>query len=475
MSADEYSGDIRARRDKVLNRRNDNIGRLKDSALEHLWIFHRQPSDLAETGGPRIFIEGSGCVVTDIDGKRYIDGLAGLAVRNIGYGRREIAEAVHAQMQRLSYTPWGSASVPAIEVAEKLAQITPGDLSRSFFASGGSEANETALKLARAYHRRRDEGSRYRFISRRPSFHGGSLATLSLGSDPQPTSPYEPLMTGVVHVPHPDPYRCPLGGRTASESAIKCAQAVEQTIQRYGPETVAALIAEPISGATAYAVPGPEYWPMLREICTRYGVLLIVDEVVTGFGRTGKLFGCEHWGVVPDIMTVGKGFTSGYLPMSAAVVRKSVADVFVGSEEATFRHIFTYGGHAACATAALANIRIIEEERLVENSAAMGGYFLAGLQDLGDKHPIVGDVRGQGLAIGVILVRDRDTRELFPQSAGLGNRLEQLLVDNGLILAKRDSSLLIAPPLCITREEVDEILSILDRCLGIIERELRLS
>ena len=465
----------RTGREKISNRGADDIRRLRDSALEHLWIFHRQPSELAEEGGPRIIVEGSGCVVTDIDGKRYIDGLAGLAVRNIGYGRREIAEAVHAQMQRLSYTPWGSASVPAIEVAEKLAQITPGDLSRSFFASGGSEANETALKLARAYHRRRGDGSRYRFISLRPSFHGGSFATLSLGCDPLPTSPYEPLMAGIVHVPRPDAYRCPLGGRTASDSAIKCAKAAEEAIVSYGPETVAALIAEPISGADAYAVPGQEYWPMLRETCTRYGVLLIADEIVTGFGRTGKLFGCEHWGVVPDIMTVGKGFTSGYLPMSAAIVRKSVADVFVGSEDATFRHIFTYGGHAACATAALTNIRIIEEEDLVQNSASMGGYLRDGLQELKEKHPIVGDIRGQGLANGVILVRDRAKKELFPAAARLGSRLEKLLVDNGLILAKRESSLLIAPPLCITRDEVDEILSILDICLGIVEKELLLS
>ena len=216
---------------------------------------------------------------------------------------------------------------------------------------------------------------------------------------------------------------------------------------------------------------------MLRETCTRYcgwWVLLIADEIVTGFGRTGKLFGCEHWAVVPDIMTVGKGFTSGYLPMSAAIVRKSVADVFVGSEDATFRHIFTYGGHAACATAALTNIRIIEEDDLVQNSASMGGYLRDGLQELKEKHPIVGDVRGQGLANGVILVRDRATKELFPAAARLGSRLEKLFVDNGLILAKRESSLLIAPPLCITRDEVDEILTILDTCLGTVEKELLL-
>jgi adenosylmethionine-8-amino-7-oxononanoate aminotransferase len=459
---------------KVPDRSSDEVQRLKDDALENLWIFHRQPSQLAKEGGPRIIIEGSGCLVTDIDGREYIDGLAGLAVTNIGYGRKEMAEAVYAQMQQLSYMPWGSANVPAIELAKKLVQITPGDLSRAFFASGGSEANETALKLARAYHRRQGDSLRYRFISRRPSFHGGTLATLSLGADPQPSSPYEPLMGGIVHVPHPDPYCCPLGGRTAAESAIKCAKAVEEAILLYDPETVAALIVEPISGTTAFAVPGPEYWPMLREICTRYGVLLIADEIVTGFGRTGKMFACEHWDVVPDIMTLSKGLTSGYLPMSATIVRKNVSDVFVGSNDATFRHIFTSGGHAACAAAALENIRIIEDENLAENSATVGRHFLSLLQELKENHPVIGDVRGQGLAIGVVLVKDRVTKELFSPEDRLGDRLEKLFVENGLILAKRDSHLLIAPPLCISRAEVEEIVSILDKCLGLLEGELRL-
>ena len=345
------------------------IRRLKDSSLEHLWIYGREPSEMAEKGGPRVIVSGKGSIVRDSDGREYIDGHAGLAVRNIGYGRPEIADVVYEQMKDLSFMPWGSATIPGMQLAEKLSDITPGDLSRVFFTSGGSEANETAIKLVKSYHHRMGEPTRYRFISRQQSYHGGTFATLSLGGGVSSNEPYEPVMPGVVHVPTPDPYRCPLGGTTPYECSVRCANAVADAIKFYGPRSIAAVIAEPISASNGAAIPGDEYWPMLRDICDTNGVLLIADEVVTGFGRTGKMFACEHWGITPDIMSMGKGFTSGYLPMSGAIARKSIADVFVGSEDVTFRHIFTHGGHPACAAAALENIRIIESENLLTNSA----------------------------------------------------------------------------------------------------------
>ena len=216
------------------------------------------------------------------------------------------------------------------------------------------------------------EAGRYRIISRRGSYHGATHGAMSLGGNANiPRTDYEPLMQGTVHVPQPNPYRCELGGDTPEECATRCANAVEETIKFYGPQTVCAVIAEPIASPPGVAVPGDNYWPMLRDICTRHGVLLIADEVITGFGRTGRMFACEHWGVTPDIMTVAKGITSGYIPMGAAIARKEIADAFVGSEDASFRHIITFGGHPVAAAAALRNIQIMEDEELPQNADAM--------------------------------------------------------------------------------------------------------
>lgn len=465
------------------------IKKLKDSALEHLWVYGREPSEMAEKGGPRVFVGGKGCIVEDSEGRNYIDGHAGLAVRNIGYGRPEIADAVHQQMQRISYTPWGSATVPGMQLAEKLAQITPGDLSRIFFTSGGSEANETAIKLVKSYQNKMGESSRYRFISREASYHGATLATLSLAGNSNehvvagssdafhPNADYESVvsMPGRLYVPAPDPYRCPLGGETPYECSVRCANAVEEAIKLHGLHSVAAVFAEPISASNGAAIPGDEYWPMLKGICEKYGVLLVADEVVTGFGRTGKMFGCDHWSVVPDIMTLGKGFTSGYLPMSAAIVRKSIADIFVGNEEDTFSQIFTHGGHPACAAAALENIRIIENENLVRNSADMGQYLLDGLRELKEKHNMIGNVRGLGLFAGMVLHKDRETKEPLDSSVNVGFRLNNIFFENGLILHRGNNDhLIIAPPLCITRDEIDRIISIMDISFRQMEKELQL-
>ena len=392
-----------------------DINDLRRTALEHLWVYGQEPSDMAEKGGPQIFVSGQGCHVTDIEGRRYLDTISALWLKNVGYGRKEIADAAYQQMLELTYMPSGTTTEPTIRLAGKLAQITPGDLDRTFFTSGGSESVETALKLARAYHKRQGESTRYRFISRKRSYHGASFGAMSLGGNPaMPVTDYEPLMPGFLHAPMPNPYRCEYGGTTPSECAIRCATAVDDLIKFHGPQTVAAVVAEPVAMPPGAAVPGPEYWPMLREICDRHGVLLIADEVITGFGRTGRMFACEHWGVTPDIMTLAKGITSGYVPMGAAIARKEIADAFIGSKDASFRHIFTFGGHPVAAAAGLKNIQIIEEEGLVENSATMGTYLLDGLQELKEKHPIIGDVRGLGLMCGMELVKDRSTKETFP-------------------------------------------------------------
>lgn len=448
-----------------------DMDQLKRSAVDHLWMHNRDWAQLAEEGGPRVIVEGDGIRVTDSDGRQWIDLQGGYAPVNVGYGRTEIADAMRYQMERLAYFPQGSTTEPLVRLVEKLAELTPGDLERSWPVTGGSEANETALKIARAYHKRRGEPGRYKIISRRGSYHGALGAVMWTGGDGA-REDYEPAFPGMVYAPQPNPYRCELGGATPSECAVRCAEAVEELIRFHGASTVAAVIAEPVSSASAAAVPGEEYWPMLRQICDRYGVVLIADEVVTGFGTTGKMFAMEHWDVVPDIMTMANGITSSYLPLANAIVTPRIADVFVG-EDNIFRQALTFGGHPVTAAVALRNIQMLEDEGLVERSAKVGAHFLEQLNGLRDDHPIIGDVRGIGLLLGVEFVKDRDTKSHFPAEAGLADRLNQAFAEEGLILyTASGKTLSMGPPLCTSTADVEDIVEGLDRAIGIVEKGL---
>ena len=445
---------------------------LQESALEHLWVYLREPSDMAEKGDPAIFVSGEGVHVTDALGNTSIDGMSGLWLKNVGYGRKEIADAAYEQMLNLTYMPLGTTTEPTIRLAEKISQIAPGDMTRSFFTSGGSEAVETALKLSRAYFKRVGEPNRTKFISRKGSYHGATMGALALGgSHLYPKLDYEPLMPGVFHVPQPLPYRCEFGGETPQECAELCVNAVEEMIKFQDPETIAAVFAEPISSPMGCAVPGDNYWPRLREICDRYGVLLIADEVITGFGRTGKMFATEHWGVVPDMMTVAKGITSGYIPMGGCITRGEISDAFIGSQKASFKHVITFGGHPVAAAAALKNIEIMEEEGMVENAAKQGVYLLDGLNEMKEKYQMIGDVRGLGLFCGLELVADRGTKEYFPAEADLANRITQGFAENGLLLRGGDR-MNVAPPLCITSSEVDDLVTIMDKVFDQVSKDL---
>ncbi|MCH7626266.1 MAG: aspartate aminotransferase family protein [Chloroflexi bacterium] len=285
------------------------------------------------------------------------------------------------------------------------------------------------------------------------------------------TPDYEPAPAGMVYAPQPNPYRCERGGTTPTECAERCAGAIEELILFHGADTIAAVIAEPVASSGGAVVPGDEYWPMLRDICSRYGVILIADEVICGFGRTGKMFASEHWGVVPDIMTIAKGITSSYLPLAAAVVRDEIADVFAG-EDNIFKQALTFGGHPVTAAVALKNIEIIEREDLVQNSADVGDYFLQQLQSLKEEHPIIGDVRGIGLLLGIELVSDHETRDPFPPQLNIGERLTQKFQERGLIMRCGGSTINIGPPLCLTTSDVDEIARGIDQSLGELEDEL---
>ncbi|MEE9199387.1 MAG: aspartate aminotransferase family protein, partial [Dehalococcoidia bacterium] len=444
---------------------------LRRMAVDHFWPHSQQVAELAEPDGLHIIKEGKGCWVEDIHGKRYFDLLAGMWLQNIGYGRTEIADAVYEQLQHINYAPENTTSVPALKLVQKLADLAPDKKSRVFLVSGGSEAVETALKIAKKYHRLKGEPGRYKVISRKGSYHGGSFATLSLGGGASAgDKDYGPLMPGNVHITQPNHYRC-LYCSNLPECNLECARDVERAIQDEGPGLVAAVIGEPVSVATCMP-PHPQYWPTVRSICDRYGVLLIIDEVITGFGRTGRMFASEHWGLQPDIMTVAKGLSSGYIPIGATIARKEVADAFIGGEEEKLQHVFTFGGHPAACAAALANLEILEGEGLVQNSAEMGRYLFEQLDTL-YEHPIVGDIRGGlGLLCGIEIVKDRGTKEHFPKQADLDGKFTRSFRRHGLLTRQRGNIVFLSPPLCITRDEVEHVVRQLNEVLAEVGREL---
>ncbi|NTW00970.1 MAG: aspartate aminotransferase family protein [Oscillochloris sp.] len=443
-------------------------------ALDHVWIHTVNYVELAEKQGLHVFERGEGSTLYDVHGDAWIDAIAGLWVVNVGHGREEIADAMAAQARKLAYVSSAVfTSTPSVQLAETLSRLTPGDLQRVFFSSGGSEAVETALKIVKQVQVLRGFPKRYKIIARRGSYHGMTFGAMSLttGNRTAQERFFGPMMDGVYHVPSPNHYRNDFG-LEGEAGDIMCAKWVEQEIIFQGPETVAAVIGEPISSANGVHVPSPKYWQLLREICDRHGVLLIIDEVINGFGRTGKWFATEHYGITPDIMTMAKGLSSGYAPIAATIVRPSVFEVFM-SEQNTINHLLTFGGQAVAAAAALKNIEIIEREGLVERAAELGEYLLAGLRSLVTKHPTVGDARGLGLFCAIELVKDKETKEKYARDGAFIKRIGQLLQERRL-LTRAWEILHIAPPLVVTREEIDRIVAILDESIGIAEREFGL-
>ena len=445
---------------------------LRRQSVQHLWMHNRDWIQMAEEGEPMIAVSGDGVRITDAEGRSWIDVNGGYNSVNVGYGRQEIADAAFEQMNRIAYFPNGATTEPTALLAKKLAGITPGSLSRVFPVSGGSEANETAIKIARAYHKRRGEPGRYKIISRRGSYHGTTAGVVWLGGYPDTQrDDFEPAYPGMLYAPQPMSYRCELGGQTPSECAVLCAQAVERLILDEGPQTVAAVIAEPVSTPMGAAVPGDEYWPMLRDICDRHGVLLIADEVINGFGRTGKMFAVEHWNVTPDIMSIAKGIISSYLPLAATIATEEIASAFAGEDD-YLRHALTASGHPVSAAASLKNIEIIETENMVENSARVGAYFKEQLEGMMGDHPSIGDVRGIGLLTTVELVRDRETKQPFDPEDRVPDRLNESFRKNGLILRVAGPVINMGPPICITESEIDEIVHALDLSLWQLEGDL---
>jgi adenosylmethionine-8-amino-7-oxononanoate aminotransferase len=442
---------------------------LEKIAAEHLW-FHGWDMDweeLTEREGMKVFTHAKDCTLYDVRGNEYLDGLAGLMVVSVGHGRREIGEAMADQAGKIAYAASSNyTTVPAVRLSETLARIMPGDLNRVFFVSGGSEATETAMKIAKQAQALRGFPKRYKIISRRGSYHGMTYASMSLTAGRDETS-FGPFMYGVSYVPSPNRYRNDFG-LEGEDGDIMCAKYIEQEIENQGPETVAAVIAEPISASNGIHIPSPRYFQMLREICDKHGVFLIFDEIINGFGRTGKLFAAEHFGVVPDMMTIAKGLSSGYAPIAACVVRPSVFEGFK-KEGASISHLLTFGGHAVATAAANKNLEILFREDLVNRAAEQGAYLLEQLQQL-RSHPTVGDVRGIGLMCGVELVKSKTTKQNWgtrhPFIKGLGET-----VHNKGLLTRVWNVMNFAPPFVVTRDEIDRMVAIADESLTELEAQ----
>ena len=427
---------------------------------EHVWhpLFQHQLLDGTDLV---VFQSANGSTITDTDGNQYLDAYSGLWNVNVGYGRQEIADAVYQQIQQLPYYPHSQINPPATLLAAELAELLPGDLKHVYFCNSGSEANETAIKIARQYGRQKYPGqARYKIISRYRGYHGFTYGAMSATGQARRRKAFEPLVPGFPHVHPPYCYRCPFGLSHPQCNTV-CADEIERVIQWEGAETVCAVIAEPIIGGGGVIIPPDDYFPKLREICDRYGLLLIIDEVITGFGRTGKPFACEHWRIEPDIMTLAKGLTSGYLPLGACVTTDAVFDVFLGEpdENREFEQVCTYGGHPVTCAAGLANLKILTEERLWENAAHVGAKLLEKLKGL-ESLPIVGEVRGKGLMIGIELVQaDQSNLDTARTNSVVGAMKEQgiLIGKIGHALDDPENIVFLAPPLTTTIEEADTI------------------
>ncbi|MBA3734181.1 MAG: aspartate aminotransferase family protein [Actinobacteria bacterium] len=441
---------------------------LQRAAREHLWLhFTRMGGD----GEVPIIVRGDGCYLEDSKGKRYLDALAGLFSVNIGYGYgAEIGEAAAAQMRELPfYTNWGYAHPRAIELASEVASLTPGDLNRLFFVSGGSEAVESAWKLARQYFTARGDGRRWKAISRHVAYHGTTMGALSINGIPELRNPFEPLVPEVLHVRNTNRYHRP-SDETEEQFTAFLLDDLEQTINATGAETVAMVIMEPVQNAGGSFTPPEGYWKGVRDICDRYGILLCADEVICGFGRVGAWFGSERYDIKPDLMTIAKGLSSSYAAIGAVVASDRVMEPFMRDTN-MYAHGITFGGHPVMSAIALKNIEIMKRDKIVEHVADTQDTFKKTLSQLLDL-PIVGDVRGTGFFYAVELVKDKETRESFNDEECetlLRRFLSPRLFERGLICRaddRGDPVIQISPPLIAGQHEFDQIVSILGDVLS---------
>ena len=454
----------------------NDLSAIVEADRAHVW-HHLLPHKPLETTDPRIIVEGRGMRVWDQHGKEHLDGVSGgVWTVNVGYGRVEIADAVRDQLVRMNYFAQSAGSIPGSRFAQRLIAKMPG-LARVYYANSGSEANEKAFKMVRQISHRHHGGRKSKILYRDRDYHGTTIANLSAGGQQQRNAQYGPFVPGFVEVPHCLEYRRHaqgLGDVSGEDYGRAAADVIEAVILREGPDTVGALCLEPVTAGGGVIVPPPGYWARVQEIVDRYDLLLHIDEVVCGVGRTGTWFGYQHWGVRPDFVTMAKGVASGYAAISCCVTSERVFDMFKDAPDDPlhyFRDISTFGGCTAGPAAALANMAIIEREGLLENTTAMGAHMLDRLRELADRHAVVGEARGLGLFLGAELVADRDTREPAEEK-----RVQAVVADcmaQGVIVGATNRSvpgfnntLCFSPALIATKDDIDAIVDAVDGALG---------
>ena len=440
------------------------IAQFKRDAVKYVLPHFADNADLAKD--PKIFLAGEGAYLYDIEGNCYLDTFASLLTTICGHHRPEIIKAIDEQAKLLEFFPnyHDTFTVPLVNLARKLDQIMPGDLSVSFFVNSGTEANETAVKMARQYHRERGQPDRYKIMARRHSYSGTTLGAGSFTGIPWFHEYFEPPLPGCIFAPAARCNECELDMNPRT-CRLACLRQMDELIKWEGPNTISCIIMDPIPGSNVgYPLPPKGYLKGVRELCDKYGIVLIFDEVQTGFGKTGKWFACEHWNVVPDIITIGKGFTGGYIPLAAAVARRKIGEVFMKKPGSELRSGSTYGGHTIACAATLANIAIIEKEGLVKKVARVGKYLEKRLKAL-YKYPIVGDVRGIGFLWAVELMADRKKKTPLSPPGKVGTWIRDYCWDHGMILRNNGDILVYAPALIMTEEQIDHMLDLSEEAI----------
>jgi adenosylmethionine-8-amino-7-oxononanoate aminotransferase len=450
--------------------------RVRQAIRDNVWLHFTNMKELQdEANRPFVLVKGEGSTVWDSDGHAYLDLLAGIYSVNAGYGRRRIMDAMMAQLEQLVFVnPFGTTSVPTAVLADRLAELAPlGGNARIFFTSGGSESVESALKLAKQLQAERGFPNRYKTISRRTAWHGTTMGALSVNGLSEARNVFGPLVPGARHAPMSHRYRCPYCQHD-SACNLGCYDEIERLVEFEGPETVAAIIMEPVQNAGGCIPPGStDYFPRIRKLCDQTGILMIMDEVICGFGRLGELFASTYYGVVPDLITAAKGITSSYAPLGAVMVRKAIADEF--NDGPGFLHGLTFGGHPVCTAAALANLDIMLDEDLPGQAKATGAYLRGQLESRLGNHPNVGDIRGAGLFLGIEVVADKATKESPPYGADVLNWMTSEMRAQGFIVrndSRGDPTTQICPPLVITHEECDRTVDMLEQTFDGLGRRI---
>lgn len=444
-----------------------------ENVIPSLFLDFMQMQEFAKA--PMVFVEARGIQLKTADGRTFLDGLSGVFTTSVGHGNDRVTEAITRQLQHIAFAPpLHGTNLPALELTESLLRHGPEGVGAVKLLSGGSEATEAAMKLARQYHRQTGHPNRYKIIGRYGGYHGATMGALSAGGGRERKSVFEPLGVGFLHVHPPYCYQCPFD-QSYPNCGRTCAELIQRTIEAEDPETVAAVIVEPISISSAgFVVPPPDYLQRLRAICDQLGVVLIYDEIITGFGRLGTMFASEYYHAAPDITCCGKGISGGYAPLAAILIRDRIAAAFYGddSDNVQFHHGHTYGGNPVACTAGLAVLNELIAGDVLSNVRRRGAQLRTRLAEMAERHAMIGDVRGVGLLQGVELVRDRNSRGRFPPAVRPGKVIERAARERGLLLRCGGDFAAFAPPLTISEGEIDQMAEILDESIAVAAREL---